>query len=259
MRQLARKNFSEETLKKITWVRGMYSQWRIFHNNKTQSEVITCDLDDHETITVDNLNIGICRFITEVRKINGCQFPAKTLYEVVVCIQLHLESIGLMWKLLNDECFSDIKYTLDNVMKECAACNVGGPVRKADILTFMDKDILWEMGLLGTEYPKQLLNTVLFTLGLTCALRAGKEHRFLRSVPFHSQFTFHIDNNGRRYFRYTEDLGMKTNKGGLKHRKLSPKVVTVYDVPNSDRCPVMILSKYMSLLPSDRKCSALYL
>ena len=125
MRQLAHKNFSEETLKKITWFHGMYSQWRIFHNNKTQSEVITCDLDDHETITVDNLNIGVCRFITEVHKMNGCQFPAKTLYEIVKCIQFHLESIGLMWKLLNDECFSDIKYMLDNIMKEHAACNVG--------------------------------------------------------------------------------------------------------------------------------------
>ena len=30
--------------------------------------------------------------------------------------------------------------------------------------------------------------------------------------------------------RYCEDIGLKTNKGGIKHRKIEPEVVDVYPV-----------------------------
>ena len=100
---------------------------------------------------------------------------------------------------------------------------------------------------------------MLFSLGLSCALRAGQEHRNLRSVPFDSQFTFLQDECGKLYFRYVEDLGMKTNKGGIKQRKIEPKVVNVYQTDNPDRCPVRILMLYMSMLPKNRNCKSLYL
>ena len=78
MLKLSCKNFSEETIKKVTWVQRMYSQWRIYCNAQQSDALIMCDLDDTETITEDNLVYGMSHFITEVRKINGEQFPAKT-------------------------------------------------------------------------------------------------------------------------------------------------------------------------------------
>ena len=54
MTKLARKNFSDDTLKKVKWVRHMFSQWRIDRNNNGNEEFIYCDLDDHETITEQN-------------------------------------------------------------------------------------------------------------------------------------------------------------------------------------------------------------
>ena len=64
-------------------------------------------------------------------------------------------------------------------MKECTSAGLGITVRKADIITKMDEDILWHTGILGTENPEQLMHTVLYLVGLYCALRAGKEHRNL--------------------------------------------------------------------------------
>ena len=61
------------------------------------------------------------------------------------------------------------------------------------------------------------------------------------------------------FLRYTEDLGLKTNKGGLKHRKTEPKVVNVYQLDSTDRCPVRILLFYLNKLPKNRTCQALYL
>ena len=144
-------------------------------------------------------------------------------------------------------------------MKRRMSEGVGICVCKADIISYSDEQMLWSMGLLGTENPVQLLNTVVYLLGLYCALRAGKEHRSLRSIPYESQFTFLLDESGKMYFKYVEDLGLKTNKGGLRHRRYSPKIVDVYQVEDVRRCPVRILYKYMSLLPCGRKCKALYL
>ena len=112
-------------------------------------------------------------------------------------------------------------------MKKRTSEGIGISVQKAQILNKIDEDILWGIGLLGTHSPEVLLQTVMFTIGLSCSLRAGKEHHVLRSIPFDSQFTFMYDDRGKLFFRYVEDIGLKTNKGGLKHRKVSPKCMFI--------------------------------
>ena len=62
------------------------------------------------------------------------------------------------------------------------------------------------------------------------------------------------------FLRYTEDIGLKTNKGGgLKHKKINVKTVDLYATSNPDHCPVRIIIKYLSLLPKNRTCPAFYL
>ena len=61
-------------------------------------------------------------------------------------------------------------------MKQRTKGRVGGVVHRAEVLTFTDEDLLWSLGLLGTHNPESLLYSVLFTIGLSCSLRAGKEH-----------------------------------------------------------------------------------
>ena len=99
----------------------------------------------------------------------------------------------------------------------------------------------------------------MLAIGLSCSLWAGKEHYALQSIPFGSQFAFLYDQKGELYFCYVEDIGLKTNKGGIKHRKVDPKCVDVYQLDNPQRGPVRILWKYMSMLPRNRKCKKLYL
>ena len=94
-------------------------------------------------------------------------------------------------------------------------------------------------------------------VGLNCALRAGKEHHNLCSIQ--GQFAWMFDDNGTQYLRYHEDIGHKTNKGGIKSRKIEAKIVDIYGIPNSERCPLAIIGKYLSLLPTPRTCQAFYL
>ena len=222
-------------------------------------EFISCDLEDKSTITANSLKFALCRFITEVKKVNGEDFPGKTLYDIIVCVQFHLECLGYNFKLINAEDFTDLKYTLDNTMKQRTSDGVGITVRQAQVLSATDEDLLWSLGFLGMSTPDQLLNTVVFSIGKGFALRAGKEHRNLRAIPYNSQLKFMRDPDGEIFLRYTEDIGLKTNKGGLKHRRVSPKTVDLYSAKNRDRCPLQAIIKYMSLMPKNRSCTAFYL
>ena len=47
------------------------------------------------------------------------------MYDIVICMQFWLESNGLSWKLISDEAFADVKYTLDNIMKSRYEAGVG--------------------------------------------------------------------------------------------------------------------------------------
>ena len=77
MESLANKKFSPETQKKIHWVLNMYHQWRTEHNKSLDLIHIFTDLDKLSTIEKSTLSYGLCQFITEVKKINGDDFPPK--------------------------------------------------------------------------------------------------------------------------------------------------------------------------------------
>ena len=167
----------------------MYPEWREYRHS-LGLEHIVCDLDDISTISQDSVTFALCRFITEVKKLDGLDFPGKTLYDIIVCVQFYLDLLGFNWKLINEEYFKDVKFTLDNMMKIQTVQGIGISVKKAQILSHTDEDLLWSVGLLGTHNPDVLLNTVVFMIGKGCALHAGKKHHLLRAPPFRSQFEF---------------------------------------------------------------------
>ena len=258
MTSLTYKKFSDETAKKIRWVVKMYHEWRVQRMSDTGLD-IKCDMDYVNSVTKENIVTGVCRFLTEVKKINGTEFPGKTLYDLVICLQFHLETHGFSWKLLSHDEFKDIRFTLDNLMKEQCAQGIGVKVRQAEIITQFHEEVFWSMGLLGDKDPATLLNSVIFMLGKGLALHAGEEHRILKAPPFSTQLSFMHDEQGAVFVRYYEEAGVKTNKGGLKHRKVEPKQVDMYAIEDVVRCPVRMLLTYLSKLPKDRSCTALYL
>ena len=176
MERLSHKDFSHETKKKMRWVLKMFTEWRSYHNLSASLDHVECDLHDKGLISVKSLNFAIPRFISEVKKLDGSDFPGKTLYDIVICIQFHLESIGFAWKLLNHDTFREIRFTLDNLMKLRVSQGIGTSVHQASVLSAMDEEDLWSLGLLGWDTPDKLLNTVVYLVGKGFALRAGKEH-----------------------------------------------------------------------------------
>ena len=170
------------------------------NSDRFEDKLIECDLEYANTVTVESVLYALPRFITEIQKLDGSDYPPKTLYQIVLCVQFHLETLGFSWKLLDKDIFKEIQFTLDNVTKICTANGLGVTIKKADIISKTDEDILWSKSVLGTSNPEQLLHTVLYVVGLNCALCAGKEHWNLRSM--NSQFTAMYDDRGVRFLLF---------------------------------------------------------
>ena len=80
-------------------------------------------------------------------ELDGYDFPAKTLYQIVICVQFCLETQGFPCRLLQDKNFTEVKFTLDNTMKVKTAAGIGIIVNQSDVLSQTDQGILWSKGI----------------------------------------------------------------------------------------------------------------
>ncbi len=197
-------------------------------------------------------------FLSEVRSADGSEFPAKTLYCILIMLQIHFDKMGKSWKLVDGSEFVSVKNTLNNLMKDRSKKNVGSNGHAADPISFEAEKTLWKTGLLGEENPSQLRDTVMFLVGLMFALQDGEEQCQLRGPGFKPQIEVLCDQSGKKFLQYTEDMCSKFNQGGLKHKWVKPKVVCAYGNERNDRNLVRLYEKYCTLLPANPKTSALY-
>ncbi len=104
------------------------------------------DFDNVKSLSKSAVCYGISRFITEISKVNRDDFLPKTLYEIVVCLQMHLKLLSLFWKLLDDtdKSFVSLKYTVDNIMKERASSAMCSITKQAKVLSYEDEELLWQ-------------------------------------------------------------------------------------------------------------------
>ena len=142
-------------------------------------------------------------------------------------------------------------------MKNCTAMGLG--VKELSSIISLDSERkMFEQNVLGEESPLQLLQTVIYMLGLYLALQGGVEHSQLRRSGFKPQITISYDDSGRIRLEYKEDAKQKTHQGGLTC-KGSVKSVQVYESEDKKRCPVRLYSKYVGLLPEAKSCKKLYM
>ena len=242
------------TFNKVKWAVKAYNDWqshRMSDPTMFDVRIYESDLDHVDLLEMDTFEYSVCNFLVEVKKVDGTNYPGKTLYHLVVSIQKHVKSKGKNWKLIEGGQFSAIRTVLKNLMKDQAKRNIGNVKRQAQMIDSVVEEKLWELGVLGEENPDQFRWTVLFLLGLNAGLRAGDENYALcRDSPtLPSQLQFERNSKGVRCLIYKEDTTTKTNDGGLNSMQKEHKVVWIYSSQNAVRCPVCIIDKYISLLP----------
>ena len=152
--------------------------------------------------------------------------------------------------------FTSFCETLDSRMKEFKSLGEGRAYQ-AEVLSEEMEEALWQRGLLGDSHSQQLLDTLVYYVGLYFALRSGKEHRSLQHSP--SQLELVEPPGAAPYLVYREDVS-KTNQGGLKHRKKSAKEIVHYaNLSDPRKCLIRLFKLYNSKCPTDRPKNAFYL
>ncbi len=235
----------------MSWCRSRIEE------DTAQGDIEGANLYD-EQVNPGQLGQSLCCFLNEVCRADGEEYPGNTLYSLVVMIQLHLEKQGKDWKLMEGTNFLCVRNTLDNLMKQHALLRISKAAKSAEPISVNDEQKLWDEGVLGEFQPDQLRSTVMYLLGLTFALRGCREQRALRCPPHDPQITVHVDTEGNEYLLYTEHVHSKTNQGGLKSRKSTPKQVKAYGHSDYDCNIVRLYKKYVSLLPDKSNSNALY-
>ncbi|XP_050414113.1 uncharacterized protein LOC126828378 [Patella vulgata] len=257
MSSLTKKIIPGTTEKTISWACRLFESWRKARNDKIrqgdtsghQLSFITRELD---FLNDDELSYCLSRFIVETRKADGNEYPPKTLRQLVLLIQMHLNNIGRLVKLLSDPIFNELRNTLDNSMKIGASKGNGLLTKQADVISIDEENIMWKQGILGNSNPQTLLDTIVYLFGLNFALRSGGEHRNLTL----DQLCIG-ENEQAPYLRYTEKIS-KTNQRGLKEFRVNPKCVTAYGSDDPKRCIVKLYQQYLSLRP-EHAMSMVYL
>ncbi|OWF34696.1 Zinc finger MYM-type protein 2 [Mizuhopecten yessoensis] len=132
---------------------------------------------------------------------------------------------------------------LDGKMKQLAKQGLGLQKRPADIISEEQERTLWRTAVLGSDTPQKLLETMIFQFDFHFAVQAGQEHRNLR-FGAHSQVSLKEDSQLRQYLEYCEYVS-KTNRGGIQHRNIEPKISKAYAISNKERCIVELYTKYI--------------
>ena len=255
---LSNKQFAEQSRRKIRWAVNLYCQWRLNRMNDSccPSQISRANLDFVFAVQQEDLAYSLARFLREVKRVDGKDYPPNTLRELVIMIQMFLHEKGIFWRLLEQLVFQFMRNVLDNTMKERTA--LGLEVRQSSsIISLAHEDVLFQTGALGEQNPEQLLRTIIYMLGLHLALWGGVEHNRLRRPGFNCQIVVETF-KGRERLVYSEDLLQKTNQGGLNARN-GNKIVYVYPASDQYRCPVRLYKKYVGLLPLGTACGKMYM
>ena len=159
----------------MMWAVRAYNEWRDNRLNDVINfdvNIFEANLEHLPSLTKDNLQYAMCRFLPEVRKVKSDEdYPGRTLYEMCVAIQKYVNIKGKkQWKLVDGHNFSEMCTVLDNIMKERALRNIGMVRKQAGFIPYNFESSLWEKGLLGEDSPDKLCDTVLFVIGINLGL-----------------------------------------------------------------------------------------
>lgn len=134
-----------------------------------------------------------------------------------------------------------------------------GTKTRASPISFEEENRMWLCRALGEGTPDKLRNTVMCLISMSCALQGGEEHRRLHCPPYNPQIQVKRDMDGTEFLIYTEDEKSKMYQGGLYSQPEKPKVVPIHrNKFRPDHNLVHLYQKYVSLLPANGKCQALY-
>lgn len=250
----------QNTLNKSNWAYKIFSDWLIVWRERLDD--VLKILKPIEEFSTGDLDYALQYFYMEMRKKSGELYPPQTQKEIVAGIQWYLNR-NFNWNisLFNDAAFTQSRKVLDAAMKSAAKQGCVRASKQAEVISMEQERAFWENGCLGSSNPRQLINSLVYLLGLHLSLRASQEHRDLE-YGVDGQIQLKTGTDGCEFLEYTERIS-KNKRFGIKHARMQPKCTRVYaNHENLQRCPVSLYKCYLSHRPEANNrpgCSAFYL
>ncbi|XP_066288271.1 zinc finger MYM-type protein 3-like [Branchiostoma lanceolatum] len=254
MEEMKKKRIPKKTQQSTRYGVSVWRDWALNRNQcSTLNNVEVGDkffivpVQLSRSITAEEMDFWLARFVWEIRKQDGTPYPPNTLYVIVTALLRHFrEELGchdMNFLDKKDSRFAEFRKALDARMKELAAAGVGAERRQADPLTQEDEDKLWTTGTISTNTSMGLSYCVFYYNCKVFGLRGMDEHRRLQI----EQYKFGTDVSGK-YLLYTGRI-CKNVQGGLNHRQVDVKRIKQHADNTNERCVVNLFETYINSLP----------
>lgn len=132
------------------WVVNVFEKWRT-----GRSETIP----ELQFQGSEEINYGLQRFIVEARRLDGKDYPPKSLYLISCGLLRFLRHKGVYDKNFLDEkntTFIEFRKVLDAIMKSLIEQGIGCSTKQADLILPGDEAKLWDVGVFGKKNAEQL-------------------------------------------------------------------------------------------------------
>ncbi len=228
----------KNTQKATNWGMNVWKSWCKDRNVAVAEPV---------AIPSETLNELMAKFVQEARKKDGGDYIPSSLLQIVTAIRRYLNDNGrsdVRFFDDKDPTFRLLRQSLDAKMKELTAKGLGCSKKAAQPILPEMEDELWRKEIFTRKTVKGFINVVYWYSCKMFGLRAADEHRSLVA----QQFAIETDHLGK-YLHFKGRL-WKNWQGGLKHRRVDAKDLTIYAKPElGERCAVDCFEEYLSLIP----------
>ena len=249
-----------KTTKQNNWAVNIWDDWAAWRNkldigNTLARFSIVPSINQIVEKGIDGTEIGfwLARFVLEIKRKDGKDYPPNSLYQICVSLQRFLRScnLGNACNLHifneNDPQFYQFCSSLGSKMKELTSNGLGVITKSASPITQEDELQLWGTGAISINTSFGLSNGVFLYNCKLFGLRGQDEHRALTR----EQYIFTMDPvSGRDKLSFYGRLN-KNNQGGIKTRKIKPKVIDQYHDPTNPRCAVTLFKRYLEIIPKN--------
>lgn len=244
----------ESTKRRNTWAQRLFDEWsqQRYKATNVSDQYRNVLLKPITSYSVNELNYWLSKFVLEVRKRDSTQYPQNSLVSIIAGIQGTFHQRKIFHQFFKDKLFLSLQQSLDCAMKMSVKNNIGIHKKQAPIITGDQEEKLWQEGQLGSSTPTQLIQTLFYLNGLHFGIRGGTEHHNLTIDQFEIEAV-----NDSECLIYREKAS-KTYQGGLKQRKLNPKIKTYFKNKNipDERCHIRLFKLFLNHRP---QVSAFYL
>lgn len=142
----------------------MWDAWAFNRNDNSEAED---NIPPPLQLSTQKLQFWTTRFVLEVRKKDGTEYPPNSLYLIVCGLMRYLRQNGRPFiDPFKDSEFAPFQQKLDTEMKGLKSTGLGSKPKQAEPLTEKDEERLWQARTLGDYSPQALLNTTIYMNGV---------------------------------------------------------------------------------------------